>query len=118
MVFSEYKKFYKKIGSVECHYFGDEAVVFNRKGFNHLLRKGKHTRSPIDQNKRLALLIHCENILKNRHSCVEHKIIKETQGLVQFWRFATVIDRLEIRLVVRQVGTGVKHFFSIFPVER
>ena len=115
MVLSEYKKFYKKIGSVGCPYFGGEPVFFNMKGFNHLLRKGKTLRPISDQDSRLPLLIYCKRVLTGHYIRVEYRKSKGKKQ-AQFWGFVSCIDGIEMKLVVKQLGKGSKQFLSIFPL--
>lgn len=117
MDFSEYKKFYKSIGTVRCPYFGYEEVVFNKKGFDHLLSKRGVKRTFYDQLRRLKLLIYCKRILEGEHLSVNKTVIYEGKEPAQFWAFEACINNIKMRLLVRKVGTGMKHFFDIFPLK-
>ena len=109
-----YKNFYRSIGSVRCLYFNNEQVFFNRKGFNHLLRRGRDERSYFDQINRLNLLKYCKIILSAKHNDVEYRIIRRRNTVAQFWGFKAHFEKSEIKLVVRQIDRREKHFFSIF----
>jgi len=36
----------------------------------------------------------------------------------QFWTFEAVIDNRRIKVIIRQVGNGKKHFWSVIPTWR
>ena len=115
---SEYKKLYQSIGNIKCPYFGGERIFFNRKGFNHLLRRGRKSRFFVEQKERLPLLIYCKSILSTDHKNVEHRIVKKFDTSAFFWTFTARFDDVDMKLVIRQIGSnGQKHFFSIFPIK-
>lgn len=111
---AKFKDAYKRIGSVACPYFRGEKVYFTRSGFNHLLRKGKQTRISSEQIERLHLIQYCKKILESEQALVEYRSSIRPNTIAQFWGFAARLDKLHIKLVVRQIDTGRKHFFSIF----
>jgi hypothetical protein len=113
---SKYKKFYKSIGAVRCPYFGNELVVFNKKGFDHILRKDNMLRPWTEISERLSLLIYCQEILAGNHGNVEY----ETRGgrvRAQFWGFRAKIKGIKMKVIVRQLGLGYKHFFGVVPLK-
>ena len=116
LAIAEYKKLYQIIGSVECPYFVGEKVFFNRKGFNHLLRRGKTPRFSAEQDERLALLKYCKNMLSIGHDYVEYRTVEKLDTAAFFWTFTARFENLNIKLVVRQIDNGQKHSFSIFPI--
>ena len=105
---------YKKIGCVECPAFGNEKIYFNRHGFNHLLRKEGIPRSRYEQHRRTALLPYAVKILSDATRSITYSTNIEENCLAQFWTFHSTIDSKKIKIVVRQLGTGRKHFFSIY----
>ncbi len=109
-----YKIYYKNIGKICCPYFNNEPVFFNRKGFNHLLRSGNDFRSFSDQIDRLNLLKYCKHILSAKHNMIECRITKKGKTTAVFWGFKIYFENLEIKLIVRQINKGERHFFSIY----
>ena len=103
------EKFYKKIGYVWCSALHDH-VVFNRAGFRHLMRKGKIWRPKSEQKRRFALLPFVEMIIENPAA---HFTTRQGSN-VTFWSFSKQDNNERITLIIRQVGNGKKHFFSIF----
>jgi hypothetical protein len=121
----EARKIYNKIGRVWCPALNDY-VSFNSVGFRHLIWKGKEYRSPRQQHKRLALLSYAPAIILNaktpdtRRVKMEYTKIKwrhEKKTIlsnVTFWAFKAEADGKPVRIIVRQIGNGHKHFFSVF----
>jgi len=92
----------------------DNAMVkFNAIGFNHLIHKpGKRTRN--EQMKRFALLPYAPRIVSDPNvSVVYRRAIRADLRVIQYWGLDKIIDDNRLRMVVRQVGNGSKHFFSI-----
>lgn len=118
------KDFYKKIGIVLSPALGNQFVSFNNIGFNHLIRK-LSLRSRNEQKKRFLLLPKVEFIIKNPKAVVvyrreEKKIlikIKEARTLkesvVHYWTFVYFTGSKRIKVVIRQVNNGSKHFYSV-----
>lgn len=109
------KKFYYSIGSVVCPVV-QGVVTFNNMGFHHLVHKGKRPRSKQDQMRRFRLLKYAADILANPNSsCTEEG--KKADNVIPGATFWNVSGRAEgklVTVVVRQVGIGKTHFFSIY----
>lgn len=116
-VILKYKTFYQNIKSIRCPYFNNEPVFFNRKGFNHLLRKGREPRAFDILIKRLSLLLHCRFILTNNHVRVKYKVMGINNSIAHFWGFNARVNGKHSRLVIRQTNDGQKYFFSLFPTK-
>jgi len=109
------KKEYGKIGYVECPAFNNEKVIFNNSGFNHLIRKGNELRPISVQIHRINLTIkYTKDILKSSKKYTTYlKNTNENFHIAYFWSFISKYDGLNIKIVVRQLENGPKHFFSI-----
>jgi hypothetical protein len=114
---STYKILYRSIGSIPCSYFDGERIFFNKAGFNHLIRKGKIIRAAADQNRRLALLKYCKEILGGSYISVESRIVEGKFRIIKFWAFRARINGLSMKLIVRQFEGGAKQFLGIFPIK-
>lgn len=114
---SKYKVLYRSIGNIQCSHFDNEKIFFNKKGFNHLVRKGKNWRPLIEQNRRLSLLKYCKSIISGEYISVEHRIIKKKNKIIHFWAFKSCIDDIYMKLIIRQTNKGPKQFFGIFPIK-
>jgi len=120
MTDSSWKEFIKKskakyrtIGRVPCPAFDGEFVYFNKYGWNHLLRKGKNARDRFEQLKRINLMLISPFIIANSKQISEYRTnsIESVQG--HFWSFRMNINGDHLRVVVRQLNNGPKHFFSV-----
>jgi hypothetical protein len=119
------KEFYKTIGRLWCPVLNDY-VVFNNVGFQHLIRKGHRPRLMSDQTRRFYLLESAEDILTNMKAKVafeEKNIISapnktdkksSVQSRVIFWKISARQNEKTIIVVVRQIASKQKHFFSIY----
>jgi hypothetical protein len=118
------KKFYKTIGIVLSPALDNQYVSFNNTGFTHLIRK-MSLRSRNEQKRRFLLLPKVESIIKNPKALIvyrkeekkilikkkEAKILKES--IVHYWTFVCFTDSKRIKVVIRQINNGSKHFYSI-----
>lgn len=122
------ENWYHSIGEVSCGYFPDEKIHFNAKGLEHLKFKTKNqARSAEDQYIRFKLLelapkiikisrtvqgISKENIweLVRSNQRNEHRLVSVT-----FYEFIAVIEKVRVKVVVKQVENSPKYFWSIIP---
>ena len=95
--------------TITCPALNNEKIYFNNSGFTHLMRKGGKLRAYSEQKRRFSALKFCKEILTLRDPVIEYRQINN----VQFWMFKTIKDNLEIKLVIRQIDSNPKHFFSI-----
>ena len=119
------REIYSKIGRVECPALSNDSVSFSRIGFNHLIRKGRIPRTRNEQKRRFVLIPYVEEIVKNpeariiyREKTIKYKanrhgekIIIESQA--KFWAFMENIEFCRVKVIIRQLGDGDKHFFSV-----
>lgn len=113
----EAKEAYFKIGFVSCPAFGGEKVYFKKDGWNHLLRKGRFFRDTEEQRKRLRLLRYAEYILVRTDKISEYKENNIDGYPAYFWSVIRYVDNMRIRVVIRKLGNGKKHFFSIMATK-
>jgi hypothetical protein len=105
--------FYLRIGNVWCPQIGIE-VVFNRAGFQHLIRKGKIQRSKAEQIGRFSILKYAPIIIGNHNAQVTYKTKDLGNTVAGFWIFKQKLGMAPITVVVRRIGNGGTHFFSIY----
>src|ERR1044071_166509 len=121
---------YHKIGNVYCPYFS-QPVAFNAKGIRHLKFKyDRHARPRQDQYARLKLLHLAPEVLGLSRTLqgIWHTRQFEFQKMhsrwdrvlrdVTFFEFIAVLDNVRIKVIVKQVGDGEKHFWSVIPFWR
>lgn len=114
-----YEMLYRGIKNLPCVYFEGELISFNRRGLNHILRKGRKLRPVAEQLRRIELIPYCKDILSGKYYDVECRILnKSTINEALFWGFKYKSGNKNIKLIIRQLKTGPKHFFSIFPSKR
>jgi hypothetical protein len=122
------EEFYDGIGSVACPYFFGETVAFNAKGIRHLkFKSNEKARAREDQYARLKLVHLAPQIIKlsrtvqgiwqtrqfeiqKTHSRWE-RVLKD----VRFYEFVAVLDNVRVKVIVKEVAGGEKHFWSIIP---
>jgi hypothetical protein len=125
----EAREAYDKIGRVWSSVLNDY-ISFNSVGFRHLLWKGKARRSYPEQMKRLALIPFAITAIsapsrpvvqrdEKEYSRIERDgLVVTIKNPVRFWAFYTTAEGKNIRVIVRQVNNGHKHFFSIFEEDK
>lgn len=119
------KKLYSKIGRIPSPALSDEYVAFTSIGFTHLIRKGRNPRPRGEQIKRFALLPYAETIIKNPQAVIIYRTTETKYwtnrygqkvlitSTAHFWTFIEKMDNYTIKIVIRQLNFGKKHFFSI-----
>ena len=123
----EAESFYREIGSVKCPYFREE-VAFNARGLEHIKFKTiRHARSQRDQYIRFRLISLAPQIIKDSHTLqgvsvrtgLEHiKINSRWDRIMKtatYYEFVAIIKNSRVRVIVKQIEGGKKHFWSIIP---
>ncbi|MFH0988024.1 MAG: hypothetical protein V1763_01495 [Parcubacteria group bacterium] len=118
---------YAKIGSAYCPYLQD-AVHFNRVGFEHLLfKEWNKTRSEVEQYIRLKLLRLAPVILSRSHTLQEYderKIVVRQKinarwesrlKKVRYYVFVAIVKDVRIKIIVKEIEGGAKTFHSLYP---
>ena len=118
---------YKTMGHVRCPAL-DDVVHFNAEGFNHLIYKGdRKERNKIDQITKFKLLSKAKTIIEISSTYQEYdesmmqvkkkrrkKIVIEP-ATVKYWGFVAIIQGIRVKTIVRRIGNGQKHFWSVIP---
>ena len=108
---------YKKIEKVVCPILNDEEIHFNATGFGHLIRKLK-IRSRNEQKRRFRLIPFAKKIIIESKTIEDYRENKTNKGkTVKEWAMVSTFGTLTIKLIIRQVGKGHKHFYSIMQKE-
>lgn len=115
---------YDSIGSVVCPVLNHETISFNRKGMAHILYKS--TRTKMEIIDRLFYLQYAEQILLDPSVEIDRRFVREKEYVKkrgnhilcdvesQYWCLKKEVrPSLVIKLIVRQVDRGNKHFYSI-----
>ena len=118
---------YNKIDQVFCPYLGED-VVFNNKGLRHLRFKSwNRSRSVADQYMRFKLLKFAVKVLKDSYTLQEFSESKNLERVqinsrweqravaVKYYGFVAIIDEVRIKVIVKEVKSGNKFFWSLIP---
>jgi hypothetical protein len=124
---NEAEKFYKEIGDIYCPYF-KEKIVFNAKGLKHLkFKSNRQARPGKDQYSRLKLIHLAPEILKQSRTLqgiwqIKRFEVQKTNSRweqimkdVTYYEFIAVIDTIRLKVIIKQVLGGEKHFWSVIP---
>ena len=120
--------FYQKIGTIRCLALNNELIHFTAEGFNHLIYKGKrHERIKNDQITKFKLLPRAKNLIgltttyqeyDESLTTIRKKRFKRTieeATTVKYWGFVAIMQNFRIKVIVRQISNGQKHFWSAIP---
>ena len=122
---TEAECFYHSIGSILCPYFG-EKVTFNSKGLRHLkFKSDQQARSHKDQYARLKILYLAPEIISRSHTLQgiwkirrfeRQKINNHWDNILKdvvFYEFIAVLGSIRSKVIIKEVGSGNKYFWSI-----
>lgn len=115
------KKFFLKNKFVKCPAFPKDKVVFNSKGLSHLFYKGSQkifTRGNDETKVRVSLLPRALEVLKVMPLAQEESVLEIHGKKIKYWSFEAVVDDRRVKVIVRQIGNGKKHFWSVIPAWR
>ena len=76
---------YYQINNIRSVIFLNQEIIFNKTGFNHLIKKGKYRRSTSEKVRRFGLLIYIERILQDYHVEVEYRYMENNGNKTHFW---------------------------------
>lgn len=96
--------FYRSIDCVSCTVMDGEKVYFDDRGFRHLVFKGNKRRPISEQIYRFNLMKIVPTAISKSSDITYHE--GET---AKFWS----IKFKKIKVIVRQLRGGRKHFFSV-----
>ena len=124
---NEAEEFYKTIGDIYCPYL-KEKIAFNIKGLKHLkFKSDRQARPRKDQYSRLKLIRLAPEVLKQSHTLqgiwqIKRLEFQKTNNRweramkeVTFYEFIAVVDTTRIKVIVKEVTSGEKHFWSVIP---
>ncbi len=106
---------YNSHPSIYCPYLKAE-VICNAEGFTHLLYKtNRQPRSVSEKSLKLKLLKKALLVIRNAGTLQEYR----RMGKIEYWAFHDVVgvtNMFLIRIIVRKVGNGPFHFWSVMPI--
>lgn len=93
----------------ECLAFDGAVVHITREGWEHLAEDSRKTK--MDTLGRFFVLERAEVLLETTSHFQDYR--KSPNGRVQYWGFSGVVDLVEVRVIVRSIESGRKHFYSV-----
>ena len=118
---------YNSFKPTKCQALGGQIVNFTAEGFNHILYKFKHERSKTDQFMRLKVIDLAQKLIGVTSTIQEkdqkigmfpiklNKKRTEISKIIKYWAFIAIIENKKIKVVIRKVGEGKIHFWSVIP---
>jgi hypothetical protein len=120
------RTFYQGLGEIFCPAL-NASISFNSDGFHHLRFDGTRAeRSKQEQNNKLRCLKTAIEILKITTTIQEYRKTLQPFGKtaqdgfkktseVEYWGFIAIMKDIRIKVVVRKIGSGQPHFWSVMP---
>ena len=109
-------QFFDKNRDALCPAFPGEKVYFNAAGKHHLFYKpNRASRNSKESSIRVALLGHALKLLELMPVAQEEDWEEKDGKVINYWAFIGVVDGKRIKVIVRQIGTGPKHYWSVIP---
>lgn len=118
---------YRGFGEIYCPYF-QEKIIFNSKGFEHVrFKRRNHARNLQDQYIRFKILKFAPEVIrlsKTVQGVLEQNIFENMRSdhkneltLVDavFYEFIAILEKVRVRVIVKQINSGQKYFWSIIP---
>lgn len=110
------KRLFRENKQVASPAFAKEKITFNAKGVNHLFYKNpRNIRKLREIETRIDLVPSAVKLLKLLPVYQEESSYKFKGKVIAFWSFEGVIDGKRIKVIIKQVGHGKKHFWSVIP---
>jgi hypothetical protein len=118
-----YKKQIKQIFEqnriIVCPAIPNGEIILNAKGINHLIYKGNRSRRETERIlTNIRLLPSAIKVLRFATFIQEESFYIQDNITYRFWTFEAVVDDRRIKVIVRQIGKGKKHFWSVIPAWR
>lgn len=104
------KNFYFKVwvkNPPKCPAFNNEIILISHHGWDHLAYLRKRTK--FELLGRLFVLERAKCLLETAHNFQSHIKRKD----MDFWSFEAEVKNVKIKVVVRSIQNGDKHFYSV-----
>ncbi len=125
------KEIYDTQRAIYSPYF-ESQVVLNSDGFHHLQFSARRERSKQEQLLKFTLLPLGLSIIKKSATLQEYRKLLSPVGkksprdglatmkMVEWWGFVAIFVKqdIKVRVVVRKVGDGALHFWSVMPYNK
>ena len=119
IVKERYSKLCSENQNLLCPKINNERIYFNYRGIKHLIEKRGGTRSLEQIYSRTRLFKHCREIICSSDANVEFRSHTYGDKEIKYWGLSKVINnRTKVTIVIRKIGKGKIHFYSIFKWNR
>lgn len=121
------QEFYNSIGRVFSPALSQE-IHFTAEGFNHIIFKGSRSErekpSQVLRFKLLPLaikLIKLSTTFQEFEESLKEIVVKSFKKrvlktkIVKYWGIIAIIDARKIKAIIRKIGEGSAHFWSVIP---
>ena len=114
---AEALSFYKSLGKIRCPALENKVVTFGNSGFSHLIRKDRKNRPFNEVCWRIELLKYAPSLIKDM-STTYSKTISQNKiyGTISYFSMINSIDKIKVKIILRQYGTDNIHFLSIMTM--
>ena len=89
--------------------FNGEVIEITRAGWEHIIDDPRKSR--MDKLGRILTFERAKALLEIASTFQDHQ--RSTNGKIQFWGFSGVVELVKVRVIVRSVDDGPKHFYSV-----
>ncbi len=114
---TEKKKYYNSIKEIYSEAL-EANIYFNAKGFNHITFKNpRNIRTVPEQISRLKIFDTAVKLLKLANIYQEYEEVEnlDTKKTTYYWGIIAIIDNIKIKVILRKIGNGQTHFWSVIP---
>jgi hypothetical protein len=110
------KSFYFSTGAISCPALNGKRVYFNRRGFQHLIRKGRMYRSLFEITRRCKLIPLAVQTVKTAEKIFYQETIFSEKTNATFWTLKKtyVSPNVTVFVIIRKLNDGKIHFFSVY----
>lgn len=108
------KEFYFKTwvkNPPQCPAFSGEVIHISREGWEHTIKEIRRTK--MDVLGRLFVLERAKLLLDEAGLFQDHTERIINKKLHEYWIFGGIIEEVSVKVVVRSIAKGQKHFLSV-----
>ena len=114
------RTWYNNIKQVYCPIL-KEYIIFNSKGFQHLIYSNGKWRPKKEQMYKLGLLPLIIPVIKNSTKIFEYNkcFVKNLKKEAEFWSLIEIVGKQNTltKVILRRIGTGNITFLSVMKIE-
>ncbi|MBU2544239.1 hypothetical protein KJ618_02105, partial [Patescibacteria group bacterium] len=85
-------------------------VEFSREGFEHIVHEKK---SKLNVMSRIMALPKVEQAIRQAKTVTQRESLTANGEKTDYWAITEVVDGIKVRVVIRSINGGIKHFYSV-----